>query len=77
MGIGSAHQNRPRKMQLHGLSGAKEKLQRVGFKLDSQRDFRVGKGAWIKGKSVLETGLRWGSRNGHRQVEAETGNSFY
>lgn len=55
--VGSASRDRPQKMQLRGLNGAKEKLQRVGFKLDRQRDFCVGKCAWIKGKIMLETGL--------------------
>lgn len=48
-----------------------KELQQIGFKLDSQRDFREGKCAWIKGKNTIATGLRSGGRN-----ETETLNNF-
>lgn len=48
-----------------------KELQQIGFKLDSQRDFREGKCAWIKGKNTIVTGLRWGGWN-----ETETPNNF-
>lgn len=64
-------------MQLRGLSGAKEKLQRVGFKLDRQRDFCMGKRCMDKGKDYVRDWALTGRLEWAQTSEAERGNSFY